>query len=169
MAVRHVFGQLPRNATPAQRQARERLIRTFEIIRRYEDGVSFPKRDVDLAYWRWQGSLARRHPGIDFSWSRGRGTMSDAARLLDTAQRHLCDLDEIIDRILLPDDLMSESKAVTLQGIAKRHLSAVDEILNNLARLRAVPEARRLVAQLLETSRRMERLAEIAGPDEDED
>jgi hypothetical protein len=95
--------------------------------------------------------------------------MSDTVRLLDTAQRHLCDMDEIIDRILLPDDLMSESKAVTLQGIAERHLSAVDEILNNLARLRAVPEARRLAAQLLETSRRMERLAEIAGPDEDED
>jgi thioredoxin-like negative regulator of GroEL len=72
-AVWHMFGQLPRNATQREREARERLMETFAIIRRYKNGATLPKREVDLAYRRFNAALARRHPDLDINeikWRR---------------------------------------------------------------------------------------------------
>jgi hypothetical protein len=71
--VWHMFGQLPRNATQRERDARERLIATFAIIQRDRAGKVLPKRDVDLAYRRFNAVLARRYPDLDineFKWRR---------------------------------------------------------------------------------------------------
>jgi thioredoxin-like negative regulator of GroEL len=72
-AVWHLFGQLPRNATQREREARERLIETFAIIRQDQNGKALSKRDVELAYRRFNAALARRHPDVDINaikWRR---------------------------------------------------------------------------------------------------
>jgi hypothetical protein len=91
--------------------------------------------------------------------------MTQASELLDTAQRHLCDIDEIVDRLTVPDETLSESKAASLMAIGNHHLDSVDEILNHLERLAAAQDVRRLADRLLAQSERLRKLADVVWPE----
>lgn len=68
-AVRHIFGQLPRNASLRERAARERLIRAFVVLMRHEKGKVQPKHIVAGARRYWRTSFVRRHPDLEPSLS----------------------------------------------------------------------------------------------------
>jgi hypothetical protein len=70
-AVRHLLGQLPRNASPRERAERERIIEAVTIIRRHETGRVQPKNVVDNAYRCWRAALRREHGADSPSWERG--------------------------------------------------------------------------------------------------
>jgi hypothetical protein len=88
--------------------------------------------------------------------------MTEASELLDTARRHLCDVDEIVDRLAAPHGVAaSETGAESLHALGQRHLDAVHEIVRHLARIGADAELQQLANELKETSTRLLRASEM--------
>ncbi len=61
---------------PRERAARERLVAAFDVIWKHQAGKALPKRDIDLAYRRFNAAIVRRHPDLDpheIKWSRRKG------------------------------------------------------------------------------------------------
>jgi hypothetical protein len=77
-AVRHMFGQLQRNATQRERAERERIVAAFRVMMIHENRIHKPaaqqptKRAVEGAYKFFNEGLAKRHPDVDFKWDRPR-------------------------------------------------------------------------------------------------
>jgi hypothetical protein len=88
--------------------------------------------------------------------------MTKASALLDAARRHLCDVDEIVDRLAAPHGVAaSETGAESLHALGQRHLDAVHEIVRHLAQIGADAELKQLANELKETSTRLLRASEM--------
>ena len=84
-----------------------------------------------------------------------------AAELLDTARRHMCAVDEIVDRIYGA----SESDAANLRARAREYFHAVDEIMDQLDRLEAGAEKEALARELREQAARLRRVVTLLDLD----
>ena len=77
--------------------------------------------------------------------------MTDAAQLLAVARRHLCDVEEIAERVIF------EGRA----DDAECHLAAVSEILRCLQNMRAYHEIDILWRDVRQLRKRAERIADL--------
>jgi hypothetical protein len=84
-----------------------------------------------------------------------------AAELLETARRHMCAIDEIVDRMYGT----SESEAANIRVRAREYFHAVDDIMDQLDRLEAGAEKEALARELREQAAGLRRVVTLLDLD----